>query len=81
MTSGQQEGCPVVQGLGSRGEEQAPSKEESRLDAVSEHYQEKVMSDSERLVTLFQPDSSAREVSCLDGASVCGVAERLLGVT
>lgn len=70
----------MVQGPGSSGEEQAPSEEESRLDTVSEHYQEKVMSDTEWLVTLFQPDSSTREVSCLHGASICGVAERLFGV-
>lgn len=78
---GQQEGCPAVQGPGSRGKEKASSEEDSRLDTVSERYPEKVMSDSEWLVTLFQPHSSTQEVSCLHGASICGVAKRLFGVT
>lgn len=30
----QQEGCPVAQDPGSRGEEQAPSEEESGLDTI-----------------------------------------------
>lgn len=51
-------GLPGVQGPGSRGEEQAPSEEESRLDMQSEHYQEKAMSDSEWVVSL-----AARPVS------------------
>lgn len=64
----QQGGWPMVQGPGSRRDEQAPSEEESRLDTISESYQDKVISGSEWLVTLF---GYASQIPRLGGFVAC----------